>query len=213
MIRLLSPLAYRVMPWKNGGGTTTEIATHPEDAGWDDFLWRVGIAEIAQSGPFSIFPGIDRSIMLLDCAQGSGMNLSVDGRSFEMEQHKFVDFPGEAVTHGVLRGEPVRDFNVMIRRGSFTHRRGWKSIVWQEWFRLGGSDMRFVHVTAGEARLVGGESLKSIAAGESVLVSGDEQLNLYGGKSGAKMVWATFTQVAGAECDTPQGRRDFEHDQ
>ncbi|MBK9607139.1 MAG: HutD family protein [Betaproteobacteria bacterium] len=84
MIRLLHPLAYRAQPWKNGGGTTTEIAVHPEGAGWDDFLWRIGIADIRQSGPFSSFPGIDRSILLLDCPVGSGMTLTIDGTSVRM---------------------------------------------------------------------------------------------------------------------------------
>src|SRR4051812_32376902 len=66
MIKLLSPLAYRVLPWKNGGGSTTEIAVDPEGATWEVFNWRVAIADIGGSGSFSSFPGIDRSILLLD---------------------------------------------------------------------------------------------------------------------------------------------------
>jgi uncharacterized protein len=196
MIHLLSPLAYRVKPWKNGGGTTTEIAIHPEDAGWDDFLWRVAIANIGQSGPFSSFPGIDRSIVLLDCPPDSGMTLTVDGKSFEMAQHEFVDFAGEAVTHGLLRGEAVRDFNVMSRRGAVKHRRGWKSIVSREWFRLGGTDWRFVHVAAGVAELAGAASLRNVAAGESLIVSGDDSLNLRGEPGGAQLVWAVFSPAS-----------------
>jgi environmental stress-induced protein Ves len=194
MIRLLSPLAYRVKPWKNGGGTTTEIAVHPEGAGWDDFHWRVGIAEIRQSGPFSSFPGIDRSIMLFDCPPDSGMTLTIDGASVEMVQHEFIDFAGEAVTHGLLRGEAVRDFNVMSRRGAVKHRRGWKSIVLREWFRLGGTDLRFVHVAAGNAQLVNSSvSARDVAAGESLIVSGEDPLNLRGGPAGAQLVWAVFS--------------------
>jgi len=193
MIRLLSPLAYRVQPWKNRGGTTTEIAVHPEGAGWEDFLWRVAIAEIRQSGPFSSFPGIDRSIMLLDCPAGSGVNLSIDGKSFEMAQREFVDFAGEAATHGLLRGEPVRDFNVMSRRGAVKHRRGWKSIAANEWFRLGGTDWRFVHVAAGAAKLVGAASLRNVATGESLIISGEDSLNMRGERGGAQRVWAVFS--------------------
>jgi len=122
MIRTLVPADYLVMPWKNGGGTTTEIHIHPAGAGWDDFLWRVGIADIGQSGPFSSFPGIDRSIMLLECPEGSGMRLSIDGRDIELPLYRFVDFAGEATTSGTLTGAPVRDFNVMSRRGRVDHR-------------------------------------------------------------------------------------------
>lgn len=192
MIRLLSPLAYRVKPWKNGGGTTTEIAIYPEDAGWNDFLWRVGIADIRQSGPFSSFPGIDRSIILLDCPVGSGMTLKVDESPHEMIQHEFIDFPGEAATHGVLRGEAVRDLNVMSRRGEVKHRRGWKSVSARDWFRLGGTDARFIHVASGSAQLMGATAEPIINAGESLIVSGEDALNLRAGREGAQMVWAVF---------------------
>src|SRR5258707_14720415 len=63
--RVLSPSDYRRMPWKNGGGHTHEIAAHPEGAGMAAFAWRVSIAEIAQDGPFSSFPGVDRTLVLL----------------------------------------------------------------------------------------------------------------------------------------------------
>ena len=126
---VLSPADYRVMPWKNGGGTTTEIWIHPPGAGWDGFEWRVGIADIAQSGPFSSFPGIDRSIMLLECPAGSGMRLSVDGRDVDLPLHEFVDFTGESRTHGTLSGAPVRDFNVMSRRSRIRHRCGWVALA------------------------------------------------------------------------------------
>ena len=192
MIRLLSPLAYRVKPWKNGGGTTTEIAIYPEDAGWNDFLWRVGIADIRQSGPFSSFPGIDRSIVLLDFPVGSGMTLNVDESPHEMIQHEFIDFPGEAATHGVLRGEAVRDLNVMSRRGEVKHRRGWKSVSARDWFRLGGTDARFIHVASGSAQLMGATAEPIINAGESLIVSGEDALNLRAGREGAQMVWAVF---------------------
>ncbi|MBK8738044.1 MAG: HutD family protein [Betaproteobacteria bacterium] len=196
MIRLLHPLAYRAQPWKNGGGTTTEIAVHPEGAGWDDFLWRIGIADIRQSGPFSSFPGIDRSILLLDCPVGSGMTLTIDGASVRMIRGEFIDFAGEAATEGTLRGQAVRDFNVMSRRGAIKHRRGYKAIMSGEWFRLGGTDMRCVHCAAGNAQLVSGAaSARDVAAGETLLVSGEDSLNLRGGPNGAQLVWAVFSTV------------------
>lgn len=196
MIRLLHPLAYRVKPWKNGGGTTTEIAIHPEGAGWDDFLWRIGIADIRQSGPFSNFPGVNRSILLLDCPVDSGMTLTVDGTSQDMVQGEFIDFAGESVTEGTLRGQAVRDFNVLSRRDAVKHRRGFKAITYREWFRLGGTDMRCVHCAAGSAQLVSSAgSGRNVAAGETLLVSGEDSLNLRGGPDGAQLVWAVFSTV------------------
>ena len=49
-----------------GGGSTTEIAVAPPGAGFDDFDWRVSLATITQDGPFSAFPGIDRTLALVD---------------------------------------------------------------------------------------------------------------------------------------------------
>ena len=63
----------RVMPWKNGRGSTTELAVEPEGAPLDGFDWRVSIAELRGSGPFSTFPGYDRIIVQLD---GPSMTLT-----------------------------------------------------------------------------------------------------------------------------------------
>ena len=55
-----------VMPWKNGQGSTTELAIEPPGAALDGFDWRISIAELRGSGPFSTFPGYDRIIVQLD---------------------------------------------------------------------------------------------------------------------------------------------------
>ncbi len=53
-------------PWKNGGGRTAEILAMPEGAGLDGFDWRISTAEVAQSGPFSLFAGLDRWLTVLE---------------------------------------------------------------------------------------------------------------------------------------------------
>lgn len=193
MIRLLSPLAYRVVPWKNGGGTTTDIAVDPDAAGWDTFNWRVSIADIRKSGPFSQFPGVERSIALLECPRGTEMALTIDGRKTPMPPHEFIDFSGDSVAHGDLYGEPVRDFNVMSRRGAVKHRRGWKTITAGEQFRLGGTDQRVVYVASGAADMTSAGAGRTVVAGESLLASGEETLVLRGGPEGAQLVWAVFS--------------------
>ena len=55
-------------PWKNGGGITREIVCWPPGSGLDDFWWRASVATIDAAGPFSAFPGVDRTIMLLEGA-------------------------------------------------------------------------------------------------------------------------------------------------
>jgi environmental stress-induced protein Ves len=113
----MTPISYTSLvaaPWKNGGGVTRELACFPAGAGFDDFLWRVSIADVHQSGPFSRFPGIDRVILLLD---GGGMVLHGDegehALTTELAPHAFR---GEAQVDAELVS-PSRDFNLMLRRG------------------------------------------------------------------------------------------------
>lgn len=107
------------MPWKNGGGTTQEIASWPPGAGLDSFGWRVSIARIAASGPFSVFAGIDRSIMLLE---GDGVRLFThDGRidhRLDSPLRPFA-FSGNEALDCTLLGGASHDFNVMTRRGQW----------------------------------------------------------------------------------------------
>lgn len=104
------------MPWKNGGGSTREVVCHPPGADMDTFDWRVSIATIAQSGPFSVFAGVDRSIMLLE---GDGVQLHAPGRF----DHRLVTagqpfaFAGDEAVDCTLLGGESTDFNVMTRRG------------------------------------------------------------------------------------------------
>lgn len=103
-------------PWKNGGGVTREIAVMPAGAGMDDFLWRISVAEIASSGPFSRFAGIDRQIMLLE---GDGVHLHGPGidHRLDMPLAPFA-FDGGATLGATLLGGVTHDLNVMTRRGA-----------------------------------------------------------------------------------------------
>ena len=105
--------------WKNGGGTTAEVAVHPSGAGFETFDWRLSMADVAADGPFSAFPGIDRTLVLIE---GAGIDLMQDGVLHRLDPaNPILSFPGEAATTGLLPGGPIRDFNVMTRRGRVHH--------------------------------------------------------------------------------------------
>lgn len=53
-VKVLRAEGYPRMPWKNGGGSTEEIA-RDAGAGLDGFGWRLSIADITESGGFSTF--------------------------------------------------------------------------------------------------------------------------------------------------------------
>ena len=58
--RHLKSKDFSVMPWKNGGGSTTELLIHPSSASVTSsppFLWRISLATLDASGPFSTFAG------------------------------------------------------------------------------------------------------------------------------------------------------------
>jgi uncharacterized protein len=104
------------MPWRNGGGTTTEIVVEPAGVGLagERFLYRVSIADVASDGPFSRFDGYDRHIMLLE---GGGMNLDCGAHGrIELTILEPRSFSGDWDVHGSLVAGAVRDFNLMVDR-------------------------------------------------------------------------------------------------
>lgn len=109
------------MPWKNGGGITTELARFPEDANAEQFIWRLSRAEIDSSGPFSYFAQIDRSLAVLSdnslrlqLERGEGML-----EELELDRHSLAfRFQGETPVYAVLQKDQgsVLDLNFMSRR-------------------------------------------------------------------------------------------------
>ena len=112
-------------PWRNGGGVTRELASHPQaasaqDGAWD---WRVSIAELTKAGDFSPFPGMER---VLTVVEGELLLLTVDGAEHPLEKYRPFRFSGEAAAHGALPTGDVRNLNVITRTDSF---KGFTSII------------------------------------------------------------------------------------
>jgi len=118
---VLRATQYRRMPWKNGGGETTEIAVGPPGAGLDDFAWRISMARIASDGPFSTFAGVDRTLAVLS---GDGVRLAIgDAAPVDLQVGDApLTFPADVPTTATLLGGAVTDLNVMTRRGAWRHR-------------------------------------------------------------------------------------------
>ena len=104
-------------PWKNGGGATREIACWPPGADMEHFDWRMSVATIAQSGPFSRFPGVDRVITLLT---GDGVRLQQSASAVDHRLDQALQpfaFEGDGGMECELLGGTSTDFNLMLRRG------------------------------------------------------------------------------------------------
>lgn len=120
MTQLIQYASLRPTPWKNGGGSTTEIVVMPPGADFDHFDWRISLATITQDGPFSPFPGIDRSLALVD---GDGVLLDFGNERFVLSPSEpLIEFPGESAVEATITGGLTTDFNVMTRRGRCRHR-------------------------------------------------------------------------------------------
>lgn len=102
--------------WKNGGGTTAEVAVWPPGVGFDDFDWRVSMARVERDGPFSRFPGIERTLVLLE----GRMRLSgIDEAAVDLiPGSPPIVFDGDLAVNATVHS-PVLDLNVMCRRDRY----------------------------------------------------------------------------------------------
>jgi environmental stress-induced protein Ves len=184
-MRLIRAADCLVMPWKNGGGTTTEIAVAPEGASLDDFDWRISMAHVGQDGPFSSFPGIDRTLSVLT---GAGVTLAFgDGERVRLDRSSApYPFAADRAVEGLLVEGPIDDLNVMSRRGRWRHRverlSGGGS--------LSASEGLLVPVARKGAWLVRG---KALAAGDSAILDAPGRVELVANGSEAELyaVWLT----------------------
>ncbi|WP_374356875.1 HutD family protein, partial [Chitinimonas sp.] len=145
---------YRTMPWKNGGGSTCELLRLPHPVRPDDFALRLSIATVSQGGPFSAFPGVDRTLYLLD---GDGMALQfADGRSARLDQALArIDFAGEVAVDCQLLGARSRDFNVMVARDTARCRSGIHAVDRQATLPMGGDGLTWVYLLHGSLTVSG----------------------------------------------------------
>ena len=110
----LKPADGRSVPWKNGGGRTLELAVEPPGATFDTgFAWRLSTAQVGVSGPFSAFPGLLRTLLLLT---GEGLLMDFGDRGCErlLEPLSSVVFPGDWPATATLVGGPCTDLNLMV---------------------------------------------------------------------------------------------------
>lgn len=110
-------LRYRDLPetrWRNGAGTTRQIIAVPSGS-TDAFLWRLSIASILESGPFSAYPGVDR--ILLNCGPGA-LALEVNGVQRRLPRHEQLAFHGEDDVSAALPEGPTHDLNLMTNRSA-----------------------------------------------------------------------------------------------
>lgn len=107
MITLLDPAGYLRTPWKNGGGTTVDIAFSGD-------VWRFGRTPIVQPGPFSDYTSYDRVQVLVS---GGGLVLETPQAEIDVRQpFRPVRFAGEIPIVSRLEAGPVEVVNLIGAR-------------------------------------------------------------------------------------------------
>jgi environmental stress-induced protein Ves len=115
MAKVLTENDFTQMLWRNGGGYTTQVFLIEDTSGKTPFLFRISQAMVDHSGPFSFFPGIDRTLLLI---HGNGLRLDFSQTdSFLIyKDTPPLHFRGEDKVECTLVNGPCLDFNVMVNR-------------------------------------------------------------------------------------------------
>ena len=183
--RVIPANEYQRVRWRNQLGWTREIVRQPDGDAWD---WRLSIAEIERDAAFSLFPGVERELVLLT---GNGLRLRLDNSQMHelRPPHGRLRFAGERIVSGELIDGPTHDFNLMWRRAR---------VQAQLWHRpLVGPMVIFgnphstwaVHLIAGQARFVDESGLPPMAAGDTaILMAGAQRLRHVLDGGGAALV-------------------------
>lgn len=166
----LTPADYQAVPWKNGKGTTLELASEQsaQVAKSADFRWRISIADMVESAEFSSFTGVGRILTVIE-----GHGLRLEGESFEKPlscmPYKPVAFTGSVSCFGRLLDGSVKNFNVMVDETSAHAAVAVREVPARIRVR-GDIDFFYVPPTQDDLCFTVGDAIKRVASGESLLV-------------------------------------------
>jgi environmental stress-induced protein Ves len=165
MLRVLQPSDYAVVPWKNGGGVTSDILVLPAGAWNDDFSLRVSLAPITVPGPFSSFPGIERHITLLShaCVE----LVFADAGATTLTRLKPFRFDSVLAPATRLPDGPANVLNVMTRRGVWT-----ATVCAQDGAGAAEGDCVVLYAVRGMWSAASGTEAVSCPAGAAIVAAG-----------------------------------------
>jgi uncharacterized protein len=112
-MQIVRQASFKAVPWKNGGGVTHEAMRVPADG--DPFRWRVSVAHIDVSGPFSDFTGYERKMVLL---KGGGVELRFANGAVRALRAvgEMVEFDGALAAQCELIDGPCVDLNLIVAK-------------------------------------------------------------------------------------------------
>jgi len=177
----LAPEDMAVMPWKNGRGTSRELAIWPQDAVFarGEGNWRIARASVREGGPFSHFEGFDRLLVVL-AGEGLVLDHGTACPRRRLRRDEVWRFAGEWDTTALLEGGPIDDLNILLRRGYAEGSLELMLLGARRSVEALEPDHTFVHVVEGscQVRVPGEEDAFELVTGHSLWVhearSGEE---------------------------------------
>ena len=107
---------FKAKPWKNGLGTTYDIALLPSGADHTSFDLRFALSPIVEDNEFSAFPGIERVITPIE---GEALGLEFDDTQTQLSLYQPLRFDSALTPMGRPVSGPIKVINVMARRRSW----------------------------------------------------------------------------------------------
>ncbi len=112
---MITPLIqnnYQISKWKNGNGTTSQIAIFPIEAtlAESNFWWRISSATISKSSTFSKFPKFERVLIIW---KGAGVKLN---ESILNPNSPFIFSGEENIYCELLKEETVVDLGIIYNK-------------------------------------------------------------------------------------------------
>ena len=157
---------YARQPWKNGGGTTTELCRDEAAARW---RWRLSIADVERSGPFSDFAGYRRFIVLVE---GRGMALAIEGAPPIVVDvpYRPLAFDGGSRTQCTLLDGPIRDLNLIVDEARLEATLDVRRLEPASAFRVVPAPLQLVHALAGRCSVAIDACRTRLDAGDTLRV-------------------------------------------
>jgi len=163
--------------WKNGGGLTYDVAAHPVGSDLDSFAWRISIARVDAEGPFSLFPGVDRTLALLDGELE--LDFGVAGSTARLAPlDPPCRFGGDVKVTGRPGPAGAHDLNLMVRRGRAQGAMRWLAPT-DAAPDAGGEATRLVLATA-PTEVTFGDQACGLARWDAVLFRGPGEITVVG---------------------------------
>lgn len=156
--------------WKNGGGSTREIARAGSESNFD---WRASLAQIDASGPFSAFPGCQRWCCLVD---GGPLTLiAEDAPSITLEPRlRAFSYSGEESRSGLLLGTHAQVFNLIVATDRIHAELIPRPLVGPMMLFCMARSSWLIYLSSGSAQLRVGEQHWLLGSGDAVIIEADE---------------------------------------